>query len=91
MMLREINHQEVKGTWDGEQYDMDVYDVHIRRAMSTHEITLTVSHLDKEVSGTAIRYGEWGDIDEEEAADILQLIIEEGQLVRPAEGYTIKG
>lgn len=91
MILKGISYEEMKGVYEGEEYDFDRYNVEMRSPMATHEFSIVVSHSKKEISGDCIRYGSWGDLDKDEIEEIIQVLESEGEIVRPYDGYTIRG
>jgi hypothetical protein len=97
MAVENIYVEQMIGSFKGEgykgkkEYNFDRYNVEIYSGLSTKEFSVVVDHLDKTISGDCIRYGSWGDLDEEEILEILAIVEEEGKVVRPYENYTIEG
>ncbi|QIW88618.1 hypothetical protein P59_249 [Bacillus phage P59] len=87
MKLLKIEHEDIKGTWDGKEYDFDRYNVEMRSPMATHEYSVVVDHLNKQLSGDCIRYGSWDDLIPEEVKEILDIVEAEGHIKRPYKDY----
>lgn len=96
MLLKNINTEQIIGSYKSEgftdkvEYNLDRYDVEMRSALSTHEFSITINHLKKEIAGDVIRYGSWDDLIEEEILEILEVLEKENEIIRPYEGYKIK-
>lgn len=95
MLLKNINIEQIIGSYKSEgfadkvEYNLDRYDVEMRSALSTHEYSVTINHLKKEIAGDVIRYGSWDDLIEEEILEILEVLEKENEVIRPYEGYKI--
>jgi hypothetical protein len=88
--LDKVQYDEMKGTYNGKELDMDRYEVDISGPMSTQQWTVVVNHKDKNISGDAVRYGSWDTLTEEECLEVLVLLEEKGELKRPYKEYIEK-
>jgi len=86
-VLKNIQYEKMDFTHEGVKYDFDRYNVEIRSPMATHEFSVTVDHIKKELGGDVIRYGSWDDLMMEEIIEILELVEKEGKLERPFREY----
>jgi hypothetical protein len=88
--LEKFDYVEIKGPINGKEYDLDRYEVDFRSLMASHECAVVVDHLNKRISGDAVRYGSWDDLMPEECLEILELVEEMGELRRPYKDYIKK-
>ena len=95
MLLKNIYVEQIIGSYKSEgftdkvEYNLDRYNVEMRSALSTHEFSVTINHLKKEISGDVIRYGSWDDLIKEEILEILEVLEKENEIIRPYEDYKI--
>lgn len=87
MRIESITYELVNDTYEGSDYDIDRYFIIIRNPLSTHELTVYVDHLNKNISGDCIRYGSWVDIELDEILEMLKIVEDAGELKRPYVGY----
>jgi aspartate aminotransferase-like enzyme len=87
MNIREISYELIQCEYKGEDLDFDRYNVEVKTPMSTQEFSVVVDHVDKELSGDCIRYGSWGDIEQDEILEILEAVEAAGELRRPYKEY----
>ena len=95
MLLKNIYVEQIIGSYKTEgfaekvEYNLDRYNVEMRSALSTHEFSVTINHLNKEITGDVIRYGSWDDLIEEEIQEILEVLEKENEVIRPYKDYKI--
>jgi aspartate aminotransferase-like enzyme len=87
MSIREISYELIQCEYKGKDLDFDRYNVEVKTPMSTQEFSVVVDHVDKELSGDCIRYGSWGDIEQDEILEILEAVEAAGELRRPYKEY----
>jgi aspartate aminotransferase-like enzyme len=87
MNIREISYELIQCEYKGKDLDFDRYNVEVKTPMSTQEFSVIVDHVDKELSGDCIRYGSWGDIEQDEILEILEAVEAAGELRRPYKEY----
>ena len=84
-MIKIESKEKIKGIYQNENYDFDRYNILERTALSTKEISITVSYIEDDkdkITGDIIAYGSWYDLDIEECLNYLKLVKEQGEMLR---------
>jgi aspartate aminotransferase-like enzyme len=87
MNIRKIDYELMQFVYEGKGLDFDRYNVEVKTPMSTQEFSVVVDHVEKTLSGDCVRYGSWGDIEQDEILEILEAVEAAGELRRPYKDY----
>lgn len=55
-------NEQIKGNYEGKDYDFDRYNFEIRTPMSHQDWSIVVNFLNDDIEGDAVRYGNWDDL-----------------------------
>jgi len=55
-------NEQIKGNYEGKEYDFDRYNFEIRTPMSHQDWSIVVDFLNEDIEGDAVRYGTWDDL-----------------------------
>jgi len=54
--------EQIKGNYEGKEYNFDRYNFEIRTPMSHQDWSIVVDFLNEDIEGDAVRYGSWDDL-----------------------------
>jgi len=62
MSITYMGNEQIKGNYEGKEYDFDRYNFEIRTPMSHQDWSIVVDFLNEDIEGDAVRYGTWDDL-----------------------------
>lgn len=65
-----------------EYSNLDIYTLTYSTAFNTNQVSIVINYVEELIGGDKIAYGSWFDLDEQEAMKYIEIIKENGELLR---------